>query len=41
MRPFFIGGGHLEIELDLGQIAQAPDIGVLDVAAIFAHKKLR
>ena len=33
----FVGGGHFQIELDLGEIAQAPHVGILDVAPVFPH----
>jgi hypothetical protein len=32
-----VGGGHLEVELDLGEVAQLAHVGVLDVAAVFAQ----
>ena len=31
----FIGRGHFKVQLDLGQVTQAPDIGILDMATIF------
>ncbi len=37
MSDHLVGRGHLEVQLDVGQVAQAVDIVVLDVAAIFAQ----
>jgi hypothetical protein len=28
------GGGHLEVELDVDELAQAPDVLVLDVTTV-------
>src|SRR5205814_7283751 len=32
-----VGGGHLEVEADVRELAQAPHVLVLDVAAVFAQ----
>ncbi len=33
----FVGGGHLEVQPDVGQLAQAPHVLVLDVAPVLAQ----
>jgi hypothetical protein len=33
----FVGGGHFQVELDVGEFAQALHVAILDVAAVFAQ----